>query len=341
MLVSKNKQPKKILTWHVHGSYLYYLVQSPHEFYLPAKPDRPEGYGGRAGSFPWPDNVHEIPAESVRELDFDLILFQSHRNYLHDQYEILSEDQRKLPRIFLEHDPPRENPTNTPHPVDDPNTLLVHVTHFNNLMWDSGSSPTKVIDHGVMIPEGVHYTGELDRGLVVVNGLASRGRRLGADIFVKVRKEVPLDLVGMKSKELNGLGEIPNHKLAEFEARYRFFFNPIRYTSLGLAVLEAMMVGMPIIGLATTEMVTTIENGVSGYVDTNVDRLIDVMQDLVDDPAEAKRLGEGARQKALDRFNIDRFCQDWDEAIHQAAENTQTRPNTFEEVPTTSAGGRS
>jgi len=40
----------------------------------------------------------------------------------------------------------------------------------------------------------------------------------------------------------------------------RFFFNPIRYTSLGLAVCEAMMVGMPIIGLATTEMATTVQN---------------------------------------------------------------------------------
>ena len=56
---------------------------------------------------------------------------------------------------------------------------------------------------------------------------------------------------------------------------YRFVFNPIRYTSLGLAVLEAMMIGIPIVGLATTEMVTVVENGVSGYLDTNVDNLIE------------------------------------------------------------------
>jgi glycosyltransferase involved in cell wall biosynthesis len=193
--------------------------------------------------------------------------------------------------------------------------LLVHVTSFNNLMWDSGRTPTRVIDHGVVVPEGIHYTGELERGLVVINNLRSRGRRLGADIFARVREQVPLDLTGMGASELDGLGEVPHRQLPAFEARYRFFFNPIRYTSLGLAVIEAMMIGMPIIGLATTEMVTTIENGVSGYVDTNVDRLIEAMQQLLANPAEARRLGQGARRYARERFNIERFSRDWDEAF--------------------------
>jgi hypothetical protein len=35
---------------------------------------------------------------------------------------------------------------------------------------------------------------------------------LGADVFERVRKEIPLDLIGMGSEELNGLGEIPHHK---------------------------------------------------------------------------------------------------------------------------------
>lgn len=308
-------RPLRILTWHVHGSYLYYLVQSPHEFYLPVKPGRPEGYGGRAGSFPWPDNVHDVPAEEVRNQEFDCVLFQSHKNYLEDQFEILSEAQQNLPRIYLEHDPPRQHPTDTRHSVDDPNVLLVHVTHFNDLMWDSGRTPTQVIEHGVTVPEGVQYTGELDRGVVVVNGLQSRGRRLGADVFARARSQVPLDLVGMQSAEAGGLGEIAHDRLAAFEARYRFFFNPIRYTSLGLAVCEAMMIGLPVIGLATTEMVTVVENGVSGYLNTDMEQLVACMQELLANPAEARRLGEGAQRHARERFNIYRFASDWNKAF--------------------------
>jgi glycosyltransferase involved in cell wall biosynthesis len=305
----------RVLTWHVHGSYLWYLSHAPHDFYVPVKPGRPEGYGGRAGTLPWPDGLHEIDAEDVRNQRFDCVLYQSQRTYQIDRHEILSDEQRRLPQIFLEHDPPREHPTDTRHIVDDANVLLVHVTRFNALMWDNGRTPVRVIEHGVRVPDGIAYTGELARGAVVVNGLRTRGRRLGADDFERVRAEVPLDIAGMGSEELGGEGDLPRERLAAFNARRRFFFNPIRYTSMGLAVCEAMMLGMPIIGLATTEMPTVIENGASGYVDTDVGRVISVMRDLLDDPAQARALGEGARRTAHERFGIERFAHDWDQTL--------------------------
>jgi hypothetical protein len=311
----------RVLTWHVHGSYLYYLAQVPHTFYVPTRAGRPEGYGGRAGSHPWPDNLVEVPAEEVPGLELDLVLYQSRRNWEVDGFELLGGRQGELPRIFLEHDPPRGTPTDTRHPVADPETTLVHVTPFNDLMWDSGPTPTRVIDHGVMVPDGARYTGELDRGLVIVNDLPRRGRRLGRDIFERVRQEVPLDLVGMRSEEVGGLGEVPPDRMAAFAARYRFLFNPIRYTSLGLAVLECMMVGLPIVAVATTEYVTAVQDGVSGYVDTSIPRLVERMKALLADPAQARRLGEGARARATERFSIERFKRDWDDAIRSAVED--------------------
>jgi glycosyltransferase involved in cell wall biosynthesis len=309
-------QPR-VLTWHVHGSYMYYLSKSNAQFYLPIDDNRPDGYGRIASNFDWGDNVHEVPVEQVRNLELDGILFQSRKQYLEDQYEILSAQQRELPKIYLEHDPPREHPTDTRHIVDDPDMLLVHVTAFNQLMWDNNRTPTRFIDHGVVEPKDVRYTGELPRGLVVINNLQSRGRRLGLDVFEYVRQQIPLDLIGMNSEELGGQGPIDLSEVPEFASHYRFFFNPIRYTSLGLAVCEAMMLGMPVVGLATTEMVTTIENGVNGYVDTNIDRLIQSMQALLDDIDLARKLGAGARYTASQRFNIRRFADDWDETFRE------------------------
>jgi glycosyltransferase involved in cell wall biosynthesis len=310
-------RPLRVLTWHVHGSYLWYLARTPVQFVLPVRPGRPEGYGGRAGSLPWPPNVEEVAAEAVADGHFDLVLFQSHRNWEVDQ-EILSPEQRRGPRVFLEHDPPRASPTDTRHPVADTDVHLVHVTHFNELMWDAGSTTTHVIEHGVTVPPGVEWSGELDRGLVVVNGLATRGRRLGADVFERVRAEVPLDLVGMGSEQLGGLGEVPLGELASFAARYRFFFNPIRYTSLGLAICEAMMVGLPVVGLATTELVTVVRNGESGFVSTDVGALVREMQRLIDDHDEAARLGIGARKEARRRFGIERFAAEWRQVFERA-----------------------
>jgi glycosyltransferase involved in cell wall biosynthesis len=316
----------RVLTWHVHGSYLYYLSHAHQQFLLPVKPGRPEGYGGLLPGFPWPDNLSEVDARDVPNLDFDCVLFQSRKNYLEDRFEILSPRQRELPRIYLEHDPPREHPTDTRHPMDDPAGLLVHVTAFNRLMWDSGRTPTRVIDHGVTVPPGVSWTGELERGLVVVNDLGRRGRRLGYDVFQQVRQQVPLDLAGMGSRELGGLGEVSHVELPALAARYRFLFNPIRYTSLGLSVCEAMMLGLPVVGLATTEMAAAVENGLSGYVDTDVERLVLYMRRLLNDRGEAERLSQGARGRAAERFGIQRFAQDWDRTFASVASAATRNP---------------
>jgi hypothetical protein len=171
----------KIFTWHIHGTYLYYLSMGDFIIYIPVNDQKTEGYGGRGETFPYGSNVIEVPAEQVKELEFDCILFQTNRNFLVDQYEILSGQQRRLPRIYLEHDPPKDNPTDSIHPVNDPGVIMVHVTHYNRLMWQSNSRVVKVIEHGV--PETtIAYSGELDRGIVVINHLHQRGRCLGADI---------------------------------------------------------------------------------------------------------------------------------------------------------------
>lgn len=331
----------RILTWHVHGNYLYYLTQTPHDFYLPVGRTN-HGYGGRAPGFPWPKNVHEVPVEQVRDLDLDCILFQSAPHYLTDQHEMLSETQRALPRVYLEHDPPQHHPTNTRHIVDDPEALLVHVTPFNELMWDSGRTPTRVIQHGVLLPQGVRYSGELSKGLVVVNGIQRRGRRLGWDVFERVRREVPLDLIGMESERSGGLGEISHEDLPRFMCRYRFVFNPIRYTSLGLAICEAMSLGIPIVGLATTEMVTAVTNNVNGYVDTDVNVLIQRMRHLLAHPEDAHRLGECAFEIGRARFGINRFAAEWDRTLREAVQPRRDAPSaqwTRDEAAVATAAG--
>lgn len=306
----------RILTWHVHGSYLHYLTQARHDFFLPVDAARGEGHGGRSASFAWGDNVHEVPVEELPTREFDVVLYQSHRNWLHDRHA-LSASQRRLPALYLEHDTPQGTPTGTRHPVDDPAVTIVHVTHFNALMWDNGANPVEVIDHGV-IDHGHLYTGELERGLTVVNGLARRGRRLGADVFARAKARLPLDLVGMLSEEAGGIGEVPPRELAAFAARYRFFFHPIRYTSLGLALLEAMTLGMPIVGLATTELSTIIRNGENGFIATDEAQLHDAMRLLLADRRLAFAIGMAGRETALARFGIARFADDWDRLLRRA-----------------------
>ena len=301
----------KVFTWHIHGSYLYYLSQGNFDLYIPVDKKKSAGYIGYGTTFPFGPNVHEIPVERVRELSIDCILFQSPKNYLKDQFEIFTDEQRALPKIYLEHDPPQGHPTDTQHVLKDPSATIVHVTHFNNLMWNNNDVPSHVIDHGI-VPSSIGYQGDLEQGIVIINNLSDRGRRLGMDIFLEARKHIPLDLIGMNTKEIGGLGEILHPQLPEFISHYRFFFNPIRYTSLGLAVLEAMMVGVPVVGMATTELVTVIKNNVSGFIHTDLSYLIDRMKMLLANKEIAGRIGEEGRKTATERFNINRFVNDWE-----------------------------
>ena len=72
-------------TWHIHGSYLNTLARIDADWYLPVKEGRPEEYGGRGPIFDLLEYVREVPAEQVRDLQLDLILYQSPKNYFEDQ----------------------------------------------------------------------------------------------------------------------------------------------------------------------------------------------------------------------------------------------------------------
>jgi glycosyltransferase involved in cell wall biosynthesis len=301
----------RILTWHVHGNYLYNLTQVPHDFYLLTDPERSTHHSGRSGVLPWGDNVHEVQVSEVASQPFDVVLFQSRAAWETEQHQVLSAAQRALPRIVLEHDPPQEHPTDTLHWCQDPGALIVHVTHFNDLMWDNGCTPHAVVEHGVKPLSMPPWRGDVERGLVVVNNIASRGRRLGLDVWQHAAEQVPLRLVGMNSEQAGGSGEVSQHDLPQVLAEHRFFFHPIRHTSLGLAVIEALMAGLPVVGLATTELSTVIDSGHDGYIDTRLDRLVDVMKQLLRDRGLAARWGAAGQRMARERFGIDRFVADW------------------------------
>jgi glycosyltransferase involved in cell wall biosynthesis len=303
----------RVLTWHVHGAYLRSLLAVEHEWLIPLRPGRPPHFAGLPGDGPpWPANAREVDAAAVPDLDVDVVLFQHHDEWA-ARRRLLSAAQLAGPRVFVEHDPPfAGSPTDTRHPVDDPAVRLVHVTPYNALMWDAPGIRTVTIDHGV--PDlGARWTGELERGVSVVNHLERRGRRLGADVFARAAARVPLDLVGMGAREL-APQDLPGE-----EARYRFLFNPIRYTSLGMAVCEAMMLGMPVVALATTEHAMAVRDGVCGYASTDVDELVERMRELLADRRLAARLGEGARAHALRRFGLERFAARWTAVLEDAA----------------------
>ncbi|TDD99935.1 hypothetical protein E1269_27145 [Jiangella asiatica] len=76
-----------------------------------------------------------------------------------------------MPAVYLEHNTPGGGAVTTRHPLADQSEIpIVHVTHFNNVIWDNGMAPATVVENGILDP-GYKYTGELERTGVVVNGM--------------------------------------------------------------------------------------------------------------------------------------------------------------------------
>jgi glycosyltransferase involved in cell wall biosynthesis len=138
-----------------------------------------------------------------------------------------------------------------------------------------------------------------------------------------------LDLIGMEAESLGGI-EVAPGDVATTVGSYRFLFSPIRYTSLGLGILEAMAAGVPVVGLATTELATVVRNGQEGFIHTDVDQVIAFGQRLLEDRRLALALGANARRLVEQRFGLDRFGRDWSRLLETCATGGPV-PATFEE----------
>jgi hypothetical protein len=305
----------RIFLWHVHGSWTTALVHGRHEYLVPVLPGRgPDGLG-RARTYVWPERAVEVTPQEAAATQVDVVILQRPQelNGLAEEWLGGRRPGKDVPAVYVEHNAPQGRINEMRHPAfGRPDLLLIHVTHFNELFWDAGSTPTRVVEHGIVDP-GHRYTGELERAAVVINEPERRWRVTGTDLLSRLAAEIPLDLFGMKTGSLGG-EDLPQAKLHTEMARRRVYLHPIRWTSLGLSLLEAMHLGMPVVALATTEVPEAVPPE-AGVISTRVDVLEEALRRFLEDPDEARTVGEAARSAALSRYGLDRFLTDWDNVL--------------------------
>lgn len=317
----------RVLIWHVHGSWTTAFVQGEHTCLLPLTPDRGPDGRGRARTWTWPDTAIEVAADRLRETDIDVVILQRpHEEELTRQLT----GRRPgvdLPAIYLEHDAPWGDVPLTRHPVADrPDLHLVQVTHFNDLFWDTGRTPVTVIEHGVVDP-GPRWEPDIARAAVVVNEPLRRGRYTGTDLLPFFAERAPLDVYGMgvvglparlgaPAGVVRAFEDLPQEQMHTELARRRVYLHPFRWTSLGLSLIEAMHLAMPVVAIAATEVAEAVPPG-AGIVSTRREYLLESVRRLIADPAEGAELGKRAREAALARYGLSRFLADWDRLLRE------------------------
>jgi hypothetical protein len=333
----------RILIWHVHGSWTTAFVQGRHDYLIPRLPERGPWGGGRPAAWDWPARAVEVAPYELADADVDLVVLQRPEEFDLAARWLRRVPGRDVPAVYLEHNAPRGPAATTRHPVADrEDLLLVHVTPFNAVMWDAGRTRTAVVEHGLIDP-GARYTGELEATATVINEPVRRGRVTGADLLPPLAAEAPVDVFGMGVEKLpdhlrdelgvepavaeriRPVADLPQHRLHDELARRRAYLHTARWTSLGLSLIEAMMLAMPVVVLDSTEAAEAVPEG-AGVRSTDPARLRAGLRELLADPAAAAATGRRAREVALRRYGLDRFLTDWDELLHEIAA-VPTRPS--------------
>lgn len=325
----------RILLWHVHGSWTTAFVQGSHEYVLPLLPDRgPDGLG-RARTWDWPASVREVPVDQLRDEPFDLVVLQRPHEAELVRRWTGRQPGADLAAVYVEHNTPDVHPCTQRHPVADcPTIPIAHVTHFNRLMWDTGRARTVVIEHGIVDP-GDRYTGDIEAAAVVLNDPLRRGRIVGADLIPRFACAAPIDLFGMRVtdfvaesgldlRNIQAYEDLPQEAMHSELPRRRVYVHPTRWTSLGLALIEAMHLAMPVVVLASTEAVEAVPVG-AGVLSTDVEVLTNGIRRFMADPDDARAVGKAARTAALERYGLQRFLADWDRLLSESAAGQPNR----------------
>ena len=324
----------RVLVWHVHGSWTNSLVQGVHDYLLPVTPWRGSEGRGRAQTWDWPASAREVPVAQLRSEPFDIVLLQRPEELDWCRKWTGREPGIDVPAIFLEHNAPHEHAVATPHLMGTaewaPRGIrLVHVTHFNAMAWDNGDAQVSVIEHGIPDP-GLRWTGEDASLAAVVNEPVRRWRVAGTDLLLDLAARMPTHVYGMGMPPLQEAAEragvrlagvhddLPQADLLEQLGRHRAYLHPYRWTSLGLALLEAMALGMPVLALASTEAPRAVPPE-AGLVTCDMGALRERARQLLDDRSAAREYGLAARAHVLEHYSLQRFLDNWDELLKEVA----------------------
>lgn len=320
----------RVLLWPIHGGYTDAFVRGAHEYLLAVPGDGP-GEDDGVGCWGW-EHARAVPLHALGEEDIDIVVLQRPEELALVEQLSGRVPGRDVPAVYLEHNTPGPSAFATRHPLADQRRIpIAHVTHFNRLFWDSGNARTTVVEHGVPDP-GPLYTGELPRIGVVVNEPVRRWRATGTDLLPQFTREAPVDVFGIDAgrladafpghTDIHPAESLPPRLLHAELARRRVYVHPFRWTSLGLSLLEAMHLGMPVAALATTEAGRAVPPD-AGVASTDVDELRRAVRTFLHEPEWARDVGARARTHALTHYGLPAFLARWDDVLTETVDATR------------------
>ncbi len=161
--------------------------------------------------------------------------------------------------------------------ADPAEALLIHVSNLR---------PVKRVDWVLRILHGVNRT--RPARLLLVGDGPEMGRLIALADELGIRERV--HFLGSQSD------------VAGLLAASDVFLLPSAQESFGLASLEAMAAGVPVVASRVGGIPEVVEDGTTGILADDLERMIEAVQELLADGARRCRMGRAARRVAVHRF---------------------------------------
>jgi|TARA_B100000085_G_scaffold271348_1_gene284715 glycosyltransferase involved in cell wall biosynthesis len=315
-------RPEKlnILTFATHERYEENLCKTGHNFYSLAI-----GKTWDTDYAPIPDNYHIVNA-IPDYVDFDLILthtscdrmFKAHQALT--GLDVLQGNKTGIPILRHTHvlpdirfDVPDQASAFCKYPSDK-NSFI---SEYNMTQWNmSRATSASVVEHGVDTdfwkPDDSVKRDNVC--LSVVNDWPNRDWCCGFNLWRQTTQDLPVRVFG-KSPGFSEPANSTEH-LREIYQSSRIFYNTSLHSPVPSVLLEAMSCGCAVVSTNNCMIPEIIENGKNGLVSNNPQELRGCLELLLKNQDLAKELGDNARKTIVEKYNLERFVNNWNNILH-------------------------
>jgi hypothetical protein len=319
---AKDNDRLNILTFPTHESYQTNLDRTGHNFFLLHKDSTPNINKDWNNQYrPLPDNTTYIKLRNGRfpsDISFDLIISQTKMAQLEMSWHL--QQFLQIPIIHLEHVLPTNDikPEFMPMLINAGGDFNVYISEYNCREWHRkpDNKNVFVIEHGMDTDFFDGYVGGSGKILTVVNQYLARGQICGFDLYKQVTHGLPVMPVG----DTPGFSK-PAPNINALRNAYRscgVFLNTSIVSPVPMSLMEAMSVGCPVVTTNNCMIPEIVQNGVNGFASNDPVEIRKALEWCLNNPSEAKKIGENGRKTIQDKFSLKQFVDKWNQLFRLA-----------------------
>tara|TARA_B100000287_G_scaffold2359_1_gene2317 strand:- start:476 stop:1498 length:1023 start_codon:yes stop_codon:yes gene_type:complete len=201
------------------------------------------------------------------------------------------------------------------------------ISNYSMSQWGNyKNNTTSVIEHGVDVDFwDAGENPERDNVLLsVVNQWPDRDWCCGWNLWKEtVRFQSPEAMPIRVLGDSPGLSR-PADSIESLRHAYKsssVFLNTSIHSPVPTVLMEAMASGCAVVSTNNCMIPEIIQHGENGLLADTADELRSSCQYLLDNPSKARELGEAAKKTMQDKFNLQRFVDDWNNLLFSVIDN--------------------